>query len=259
MVHTTDTRDASRRPEGSAPGGPARKSEAAVESRIERSAPDRLAEAIRADILRGVLPPGSSIGQAEVAAAHGVSRVPAREALQRLAAEGLLELRGGTTARVPAMSVEDLQELYDLRIAIEPAASALGVPNVGRAELLQMHEQCRIMETTHDPVAWLEANARFHELIYTRANRARTAKLIGDLRRQIDRYLFVHVALVGNKERLEDEHGHIINAAEAGDAAAVERLLKAHFIVGHDLILQDILKLSLPPAERRPEPARRHR
>jgi DNA-binding GntR family transcriptional regulator len=219
------------------------------DTRTGSSAGDRLVESIREDILRGVLPPGASVGQAEIAAAHGVSRIPAREALQRLAAEGLLELRGGSSARVPAMSVEDLQELYDLRIAIEPRASALGVPNVGRAEVLQMQEQRRIMETTDDPVAWLEANASFHALIYTRANRARTAKLIGELRTQIDRYLFVHVALIGNKQRLEDEHGHIMTAVEAGNAAEVERLLRAHFVVGHDLILQDILELTRPLAE----------
>ena len=74
------------------------------------------------------------LSQAAIAAEYGVSRIPVRDALQVLATDGFVELRG-TTAVVTPLSVDALQELYELRGAVEPLATRYGVSGVGRAEL----------------------------------------------------------------------------------------------------------------------------
>jgi DNA-binding GntR family transcriptional regulator len=105
---------------------------------VSQEAAPGVVEQLREQLLTGALPPGTRLAQGELAATFGVSRMPIRQALQTLASEGLVELVTGATAVVTPMSIPELQELYEIREALEPLATRLAVPNVGRAELLQM-------------------------------------------------------------------------------------------------------------------------
>jgi DNA-binding GntR family transcriptional regulator len=101
------------------------------------SAAGRVAQALRQRLLNGDLRPGTRLSQQQIATEYGVSRMPARDALQALASEGLVDI-GAATAVVRRLSVPELQELYELREAVEPLLMRIAVPNVGRAELTQM-------------------------------------------------------------------------------------------------------------------------
>src|ERR1700755_2598780 len=101
------------------------------------SAAGRVAQAVRQRLLSGELRPGTRLSQQQIATEYGVSRMPARDALQALASEGLVDV-SATTAVVRRLSVPELQELYELREAVEPLLTRLAVPNVGRAELTRM-------------------------------------------------------------------------------------------------------------------------
>lgn len=200
--------------------------------------------ALRRRIIRGDLLPGQRLHQEVLAGELGVSRIPVRDALQALAAEGLVEFKGGRSgAVVTEMTVSDLEELYELRGAIEPMASRLGTPNIGRADLLRMKEFFEQMDRTDDGAAWLEANTAFHALLYRRSNRSRMIAMIELLRKQTDRYLHLHLAVIGNTEHLQEEHKLILQAAERGDASAVESLTRAHLSSSHDFILRYLLEL----------------
>ena len=100
------------------------------------SAAARIASQLRAEILHGDLAPGSKLAQVGLAERFGVSRIPVRDALAILAGEGLAQPLSNATAVVTRMSVEELQELYDLRALIEPRTTEIAVPNVGRADVL---------------------------------------------------------------------------------------------------------------------------
>src|SRR5574341_2129525 len=93
---------------------------------------------LRERILSNELGPGTRLNQADLAVELGVSRIPVRDALHQLAAEGLVLLRGRAGATVGELSIADLQELYELREAVEPLASRLATVNIGRAHLLRM-------------------------------------------------------------------------------------------------------------------------
>src|ERR1700733_9632885 len=125
----------------------------------------RLASQLRTDILQGDIAPGSRLSQQSIAERFGVSRIPVRDALQVLAGEGLVHPTSNATAVVTGMSIAELQELYELREAIEPLATQLAVPNVGRAEHLTMRKQLRIMDEHADARTWLAANATFHAAV----------------------------------------------------------------------------------------------
>lgn len=206
------------------------------------SAAARIASALRSEIMHGDLAPGSKLAQVSLAERFGVSRIPVRDALQILAGEGLVEPSANATVVVTSMSVEELQELYDLRGAIEPMATQLAVPNVGRADVLYMRKQLERMAESGDARTWLAANTEFHAVVYRRANRPRTIELIEQLRRQTDRYIYLHLEAIGHTFHLDAEHEEILAAVEQRDGPLTARLTREHLAAAHDHILTYLLE-----------------
>jgi DNA-binding GntR family transcriptional regulator len=206
------------------------------------SAASRVADALRDEILHGVTAPGSRLSQLSLAERFGVSRIPVRDALQMLAGEGLVLPTSNATAVVIGMSVQELQELYELREAIEPMATQLAVPKVGRADIMTMRRQITLMETSNEAPIWLAANADFHAAIYKRAGRPRMIELVEQLRRLTDRYLYMHLEVIGQTEHLHAEHAGILEAVESGDAVLTAELTRQHLATSHDYILSYLLE-----------------
>ena len=204
------------------------------------SAAGRVTRDLRRRVLSGDLKPGTVLSQARIAAEYDVSRMPARDALQVLANEGLVDL-GPATSVVRELSIAELQELYELREAVEPLLTRLAVPNVGRAEMTQMAALVDAMESEASPAEWLEANARFHAHVFTRADRPRMIQLTQHLRRLTDRYLYLHVGVIGDIEHLHAEHRRIFDAVGRGDANAAADLTRAHLATSHEFILRFML------------------
>ncbi|MDT5018953.1 MAG: hypothetical protein QOD39_5113 [Mycobacterium sp.] len=206
------------------------------------SAATRIASALRVEILHGDLAPGSKLAQVGLAERFGVSRIPVRDALQALTGEGLVQPLANATAVVTRMSVQELQELYDLREAIEPMATQIAVPNVGRVDIMAMRKQLAIMAAFPDARTWLAANTEFHAAVYRRANRPRTIELIEQLRRLTDRYIHLHLESVGQTAHIHGEHEAILAAIESGDAALTARLTREHLMTAHDQILTSLVE-----------------
>lgn len=201
------------------------------------SAAARVASELRSQILQGEIAPGSRLSQQSTAERFGVSRIPVRDALQILVGEGLVEPVSNATAVVTGMSIAELQELYELREAVEPLATQIAVPNVGRAEHITMRKQLQIMEEHADTCTWLAANNAFHAAVYERAGRPRMIELVERLRRLTDRYMYVHIEFIGQTEHLTSEHLGILAAVEAGDSALAATLTREHLASSHDFIL----------------------
>jgi DNA-binding GntR family transcriptional regulator len=206
------------------------------------SAASRIASELRTEILHGQLAPGSRLSQLSIAERFGVSRIPVRDALQMLAGEGLVHPSTNATAVVIGMSIPELQELYELREAVEPLATQIAVPKVGRADILTMRKQMTIMETSRETPIWLHANAEFHAAIYKRAGRPRMIDLVEQLRRLTDRYLYMHLEVIGQTEHLHAEHAAILTAVESGDPALAAKLTREHLATSHDFILSYLLE-----------------
>jgi DNA-binding GntR family transcriptional regulator len=205
------------------------------------SAAARVARGLRDRVSNGALAPGTTLSQAAIASEYGVSRIPVRDALQSLATDGLVELHGGTAVVTP-MSIEDLQELYELREALEPVATRLAVPFVGRAGVARMTTMLAVMDdAATSPGEWVETNASFHAEVYTLAGRPRAVALVEQLRRLTDRYVYFHLDVVGDAAHLQDEHRQILRAVEAGDADAAAELTRLHLASSHQAVLRYLL------------------
>jgi len=190
---------------------------------------------IRRRIVSGELAPGSRLGQAQLAEELGVSRIPVRDALLQLAAEGLVTLRPNASASVTPLSITDLEELYELRDLLEPPLCELAVPLLTTADFEVMEHELSRMDDSTDPADWLEANNAFHAAIYERAPRPRMVELVDRIRQLTDRYS--RIAHQFNEESARSEHLLMLESARNAEPARLGALVRAHIASGYETML----------------------
>lgn len=195
-----------------------------------KTTPDHIADALREAIFAGVFEDGEELNQVELAEHFGVSRVPLREAMRQLQAEGLISVEAHRRAIVTGLTPDTLVEMFDLRNLLESYLLELAIPNIGKTELEQLREICDDMEVTSDHVEWLTLNREFHRNLYRPAGRAFTLSLVGQLTGKAQRYLSLWSAGKGI-DRVDDanrEHRKILAAVKTGDGDTAVEVLKTH-------------------------------
>lgn len=182
---------------------------------------ERVTQALRADVLRGELPPGTRITEASLALRYGTSRVPVREAIRVLAADGFLDLRPNAGARVADVPVDDLADLYAVRRVAEGitagrcarlvAAGADGLV----AELTGIVDAGFAALEADRPAENAALNTEFHAAV-ARLSQAQSMTLV--LRRVAERIEWAYATTVAQQgRRAWTEHRRIVTAIAAGD------------------------------------------
>lgn len=194
---------------------------------------DYVADALRDAIHRGELADGATLNQAAIATHFGVSRVPVREAMRQLQAEGLIDTRAHRLAVVRALDLERIVEIYDLRAMLEGFVIERAVPNLSVADLAAAGRLARRMEDEADHARWLGLNAAFHALLYAPSGAETTLELIEQLRARGERYVRLWSRGSGIHRPVEAgaEHAEILRLVEAGDGPAARRAIELH--IGH--------------------------
>lgn len=191
-------------------------------------------ERLREDILAGDLEPGHVLPETALAESFGVSRGPVREALGRLAAEGLVTITPRRGAIIAGLSPEEFVEAYQVREALETLAIRLAVPRLdeaSRARLHALHEEMVACAKRGEVTAFFEANAAFHEIFTDASGNEKLQEMYQGLMNQMARYLARSLALRGTLEKSVAEHSAILEAVDAGDAERAARLLADHIEV----------------------------
>jgi DNA-binding GntR family transcriptional regulator len=202
---------------------------------------DQLAAKIRQRILRNEIRAGAQLRQEALAKAYGVSRMPIREALRQLEAEGLVVFNPHRGVIVSAMSIDEASELFDLRLLIEPdllvRATRAATPDdhaVAREALDRMNRAYEDAETEH----WGELNGAYHICLYRPAGRSRSETLIQTLNANIDRYVRLQLSLEpGALDRARDEHERLHALYAAGEAEEAATLLRQHISNARDTLI----------------------
>ena len=127
------------------------------------STPDLVVGRLRSDIVSGRLAPGEPLRQDEIARSFGVSHVPVREAFLRLQAERLVEIRPRRGAIVSALSAAELEELTEMRAALECCALRIAIPKLTVGDLQKAAQALDRID--HQPERWAELNMAFHTLL----------------------------------------------------------------------------------------------
>lgn len=181
-------------------------------------APQRVLDAVRHDIIFGVLAPGTRVTEAALAARYGVSRVPVREALRALEAEGFVESRPYAGSTVAAIPLDDAEELFAVRGVIEATIARRALTDI-------LDDGDRAVAA--DALAELpELNIRFHLGVAELSGSMSLAALLRQISGKIE---WLYAADVDHRGRQSwGEHRLIIAAVDAGNEAEAGRLMAGH-------------------------------
>lgn len=188
---------------------------------------DLVLSAIRQRILSGDLAPGEVLRQEALAEELGVSRVPIREAITRLTGEGLLTNVPHKGAYVAELSVEEVQETFDIRLRLEPWLFAEAIARITEAEINKAQRLVKEMDNASES-QWGQLNWQFHETLYLPAQREITLQMLRVLHDRSDRYFRFQVVQVPIREQSHDEHMALVDACRKRDAKLGAKLLEQH-------------------------------
>jgi DNA-binding GntR family transcriptional regulator len=189
--------------------------------------------ALRERILRGDYPDGEPLRQDAIADELGVSRIPVREALRQLEAEGLVTFSPHRGAVVSTLSLEEIDELFELRADIESDMLRRAIPKMTREQLDRATD---VLDEFQDALAaseasrWGPLNWHFHAALYAPANRNFTMGVLQKLHQHSDRYFRMQVLLAHGGIRANDEHRAIVAAVARQDVKTATHLMQTHIL-----------------------------
>jgi DNA-binding GntR family transcriptional regulator len=193
-------------------------------------ASQRVADHLRAEILRGRIAPGQRVRQEELAQQLGASRLPVREALRMLEAEGLIEHEPNKGARVPRLDMHELDVVYQMRERLEPLALAESIPHLDQAAVQRLAELQDLIEADAGVSRFLELDREFHLLTYSGCRIDPLSSMVTRLWNSTQHYRRAFVSLSGPERMwvVNAEHRLILDAIERADVTDGERYLNGH-------------------------------
>lgn len=227
---------------------------------IRKTLTARLEESIRVDVISGALAAEQKLPLAQLADRYDVSITPLREALQRLAQQGLVVLDAQVGARVASVSLDDAEDIYEVRLLLEPEAVERSVTRSDErwlARLTEAMDRLRTASVTLDAlvasggsqastndgwIAWGDAHHEFHSVLVDGCGSPRLRQFLDILHQHAERYR--NLARGGGEimRSVLAEHEHVFEVASSGDAEAAAEATADHLRLSVD-ILRKIIEL----------------
>lgn len=196
----------------------------------KRTIADEVAEVLRQRILTGTLPAGMPMRQEHIAQELGVSRIPLREALKQLEAEGFVTIEAHKGAVVAELSVAEVEELFELRVRIETWLLAEAIPHMGEGDFARLDAIIDESRAPDSLAKWGDFNWQFHETLYRAAARPVSIKFLKRIHDNIDRYLRIEITLPAARDRAFRDHEELAALCRIRDVAAAQALLERHIM-----------------------------
>ena len=190
----------------------------------------QVTEGIRDLILSGQLPPGSRIGQEELALRFGTSRIPVREALKTLESDGLVILVPHSGARVAKLDLQECLEVYKIRERLEPLAVAESVGKLTEDQIAHLEHLVLLIEKSDGVDEFLKLDSEFHKACYQASNMPRLISMVDRLWNSTRHYRRAFMTLFGPRgdSLTHYEHQLLLAAIKRKDATEAERILAGH-------------------------------
>jgi DNA-binding GntR family transcriptional regulator len=195
---------------------------------------------LRDAVLSGTYPSGAQLRQDALAVSFGVSRIPVREALLQLEAEGLVEIVPHKGAVVTGLSKAEVDDVFGLRTLLEVRLLRSSIPLLTDADFENLD---RIQEAfggairSLDAARWGTLNAELHMALYRRADLPRTSAIVANLLTASERYTRIQLTGKVAWQRAQTEHGELIDLCRRKEADAACALLERHILAVHrDLV-----------------------
>ncbi|MET8148554.1 GntR family transcriptional regulator [Actinoplanes sp. NPDC049668] len=205
---------------------------------------------LRAAILRGEYAPRQRLIETELVERYATSRFVLRNALTRLANEGLVELQPNRGARVREISLDEAIEITEIRRAVEGLVAARAAERITDAEIAELRELGGRMTAaveSADMLRYSELNAQLHARVRAIAQHASATKIIDQLNGQLVRHQFRLSLVPGRPSVSLPEHLAIVEAVCGRDPEAAERVMRAHLTS----VIDALTKFAAAPAASR--------
>jgi DNA-binding GntR family transcriptional regulator len=191
-----------------------------------------VADKLRDQIIRGEITEGAQLRQDAIATQFRVSRIPVREALRQLHAEGLIAIVPNRGAVVPALSPDDIEELFSIRALLEPEVLKLSIPHLTEEDFAEaevvLRKYVRELRREEHVSTWGRMNWQFHSILYSRANQPRFMAIIRNVNNSGERYTRLQLYLTHGMKRANEEHHRILELCREREVSAACKLLRQH-------------------------------
>jgi DNA-binding GntR family transcriptional regulator len=189
-------------------------------------------ERLRDKILSGELREGEQLRQDAIATEFQISRIPVREALSHLAAEGLITIVANRGAVVSALSPDEIMQMFETRAVLECYMLRCAIPNMKKEDfqtaenILKQYEES--LEKDSEMKSWGEWNWSFHSTLYAPANRSFMLSYIKTLNINCDRYTRLHLAFTRQLHRAGQAHHELLDACKTMNPDVASAALWRH-------------------------------
>jgi len=205
--------------------------------RRRETTPDVVVQVLREAILSGVLRSGEFIRQDLIAAELKVSKTPVREALLRLEAEGLIQFHRNRGFVVSELSLLEITETFDIRIALETLALGLAIPNMSTVDFDRANRAIEDADHRQDDSQLGQLNWQFHNALYAPCKRPLLLSMIKNLHNISDRYVRLHLLLTKAELLSQSEHRGLLAACRRGDVTAAQGFLRDNVKTAADRLI----------------------
>ncbi|MDH6233313.1 DNA-binding GntR family transcriptional regulator [Mesorhizobium soli] len=189
---------------------------------------ERIAQVIGERIVSGELAPGTPLRQDRIAEEFGASHVPAREAFQLLRAQGLVINEPRRGMRVSPLDPASIQEIVEIRAALETLALKLAAPRMNAASFEKIEQALAAGDQAKSIAEWEGANRSFHRALVAPCKMPRLLTMLDDLQLANSRVIFAATRSAGWRPGSNHAHRQIVNALKNRDTGKAAALLDAH-------------------------------
>lgn len=200
-------------------------------------------QTLRNAIVQGEFEPGERLMEITLANRLGVSRTPVREAIRMLELEGLVVMIPRKGAEVARITEKDLKDALEIRMALEELATVLACQRIdaeGKAKLKQACISFREAIGSKLVPSIVDADVRFHDVIFEATNNPRLISLAQNLREQVYRYRVEYVKDFGYHDKLVSEHDAITNAILMGDSEKAKEIMRMHIYDQEQIVINSL-------------------
>ncbi len=194
----------------------------------QASAGDVIYDALRDAIIRGEIEEGEPLRQDTIAQMFNVSRIPVREAMQRLEAQGLVLSERYKGVVVASLSHDQITEIFQFRALVEPTVIELAVPLMSEESLKAAQHYCDAFAAETDPLRWGDLNRDFHTALYKDSDKKFFLTMIDKTNDLVERYVRLVLYLTQGMRSAIEEHQAILDACKARKPELAAELTRQH-------------------------------